>query len=54
METCEVVKLLINKAIVPAKPKRPGTPGYKQAKLHKALTYTKLKNQNNNTERLNI
>ncbi|MFA7398426.1 MAG: hypothetical protein WC046_08080 [Candidatus Bathyarchaeia archaeon] len=50
MEACEVVKLLINKAIILTEHKRPEKPRYKQVKLHKALTYTKLKDQNNNTQ----
>ena len=45
----EVVRLLINKVIVLTESKKLG-PGYKRVKLHKALTYTKLKKQNNNTQ----
>jgi hypothetical protein len=30
MEACEVVRLFVNKAIVPAEPKSRGNPGYGQ------------------------
>ena len=35
MEACEVVRLFVNKAIVPAEPKRRGTPGYGRVKALK-------------------
>jgi len=32
MDACEVVRLFVNKAIVPAEPKSRGNPGYGRAK----------------------
>lgn len=49
MEACEVVRLLVNKAIVPAKPKRPGNPGYGPVKALRTLVYARLKGLNNDT-----
>jgi hypothetical protein len=49
MEACEVVRLLVNKAIVPAEPKRPGNPGYGRLKALRVLVYARLKGLDNNT-----
>lgn len=49
MEACEVVRLFVNKAIVPAEPKRPGNPGYGPVKALRVLVYARLKGLNNDT-----
>ena len=49
MEACEIVRLLVNKAIVPAKPKRPGNPGYGPVKALRVLIYARLKGLDNDT-----
>jgi len=49
MEACEVVRLLVNKAIVPAEPKRRGTPGYGRVKALRVLIYARLKRLDNDT-----
>ena len=49
MEACEVVRLLINKAIVPAEPKRRGNPGYGRVKALRILVYARLKGLDNDT-----
>jgi hypothetical protein len=49
MEACEVVRLLINKAIVPAEPKRRGNPGYGRVKALRVLVYARLKGLDNDT-----
>jgi hypothetical protein len=49
MEACEVVRLFINKAIVPAEPKRRGTPGYGRVKALRVLVYARLKGLDNDT-----
>lgn len=49
MEACEVVRLLVNKAIVPAEPKRPGNPGYGRVKALRVLIYARLKRLDNDT-----
>ena len=49
MEACEVVRLFVNKAIVPAEPKRPGNPGYGRVKTLRVLIYARLKGLNNDT-----
>ena len=49
MEACEVVRLFINKAIVPAEPKRRGNPGYGRVKALRVLVYARLKGLNNDT-----
>src|SRR4030042_6115132 len=49
MEACEVVRLIINKAIVPAEPKRRGTPGYGRVKALRVLVYARLKGLDNDT-----
>jgi len=47
MEACEVVRLFVNKAIVPAEPKRRGNPGYGRFKALRVLVYDRLKGINN-------
>ena len=49
MEACEVVRLFVNKAIVPAEPKRPGNPGYGRVKALRVLVYARLKGLDNDT-----
>jgi hypothetical protein len=49
MEACEVVRLIVNKAIVPAEPKRRGNPGYGRLKALRVLVYSRLKGLENDT-----
>jgi transposase len=49
MEACEVVRLFVNKAIVPAEPKRRGNPGYGRIKALRVLVYARLKRLDNDT-----
>jgi hypothetical protein len=49
MEACEVVRLIVNKAIVPAEPKRRGNPGYGRVKALRVLVYARLKGLDNDT-----
>ena len=49
MEACEVVRLLVDKAIVPSEPKRRGNPGYGIVKALRILVYTRLKGLDNGT-----
>jgi hypothetical protein len=49
MEACEVVRLFVNKAIVPAEPKRRGNPGYGRVKALRVLVYARLKGLKNDT-----
>jgi len=49
MEACEVVRLFVNKAIVPPEPKRRGNPGYGRLKAIRVLVYSRLKGFENDT-----
>jgi hypothetical protein len=49
MEDCEVARLFVNKAIVPAEPKRRGNPGYGQVEALRVLVYARLKRLGNDT-----
>jgi transposase len=49
MEACEVVRLIVNKAVVPAEPKRRGNPGYGPLKAIRVLVYARLKGLENDT-----
>jgi transposase len=49
MEACEVVRLLVNKAIVPAELKRAGNPSYGRVKALRILVYARLKGLDNDT-----
>ena len=49
MEACELVRLIVNKTVVPAEPKRPGNPGYGQLKAVRTLVYARLKGLQNDT-----
>lgn len=49
MEACEVVRLFVNKAIVPAELKRRGNPGYGRVKALRVLVYARLKGLNNDS-----
>ena len=42
MEACKVVRLFINKAIVPAELKRRGNPGYSRVKTLRVLIYSTM------------
>ena len=49
MEACELVRLIVNKTIVPAQPKRRGNPGYGQLRAIRTLVYARLIGQINDT-----
>lgn len=49
METYEVVRLLVNKAIVPAEPKRAGNSRFERVKALRVLVYARLKRLENYT-----
>jgi transposase len=49
MEACELVRLIVNKTVVPAEPKRPGNPGYGRLKAIRVLVYSRLKGLQNDT-----
>lgn len=49
MEACEVVRLFVNKVIVPTEPKRPGNPGYGPVQSLRVLVYARLKGLENDT-----
>jgi transposase len=49
MEACELVRLIVNKAIVSKEPKRPGNPGYGQLAAIRILVYARLKGFQNDT-----
>ena len=49
MEACELVRLIVNKTVVPAEPKRPGNPGYGQLSAIRILVYARLKGLQNDT-----
>ena len=49
MEACELVRLIVNKALVPPQPKKAGNPGYGQLKALRVLVYSRLKGVNNDT-----
>jgi hypothetical protein len=49
MEVCEVVRLIVNKAIVPTEPKRRGNPGYGRVKALRVLVYARQKGLDNDT-----
>ena len=49
MEACEVVRLFVNKVVVPTEPKRRGNPGYGRVKALRVLVYSRLKGLENDT-----
>ena len=49
MEACEIVRLFVNKAIVPAEPRRHGNFGYGRLKALMVLVYSRIKGQENDT-----
>ncbi len=49
MEACEVVRLFVNKAVVPTEPKRRGNPGYGRLRALRVLVYARLKGLANDT-----
>jgi transposase len=49
MEACEVVRLFVNKAIVPAEPKRRGNTGYGRLRALRVVVYARLKGLENDT-----
>jgi len=49
MEACELIRLIVNKTIVPSEPKRAGNPGYGQLKAIRTLVYARIKGLQNDT-----
>ena len=49
MDACEVVRLFVNKVVVPAEPRRRGNPGYGRIKALRVLVYSRLKGLENDT-----
>jgi len=49
MEACEVVRLLVNKAIVSAESKRRGNPGYGKIKALRVLVYARMRRLESDT-----
>lgn len=49
MEACELVRLIVNKTVIPKEPKRRGNPGYGQLKAIRILVYARLKGLQNDT-----
>lgn len=49
MEACELVRLILNKVVIPAEPKRAGNPGYGIKTAIRILVYSKLKGLENDT-----
>jgi transposase len=49
MEACELVRLIVNKTVIQAEPKRAGNPGYGQLKAIRILVYARLKGLQNDT-----
>jgi len=49
MEACELIRLILNKIIVPAEPKRAGNPGYRRKAAIRVLVYSRLKGLENDT-----
>jgi len=49
MEAFEVVRLFVNKVVVPAEPKRRGNPGYGRLRALRVLVYAGLKGLANDT-----
>jgi hypothetical protein len=47
MEACELVRLVVNKTIVPAEPKRRGNPDYGQLRAIRVLVYARFKGLQN-------
>jgi hypothetical protein len=49
MEAFEIVRLFVDKAIVPVEPKRRGNPCYGQVKAIRVFVYARLKGLENDT-----
>ncbi|MCL4429414.1 MAG: transposase [Chloroflexi bacterium] len=49
MEACELIRLILNKVTVPAKPKKAGNPGYGIKTAIRVLVYSRLKGLENDT-----
>ena len=49
MDACDVVRLFVNKIVVPAEPRRRGNPGYGRLKVLRVLVYSRLKGLENDT-----
>lgn len=49
MDPCEVVRLLVNKVVVPPEPGRRGNPGYGRLKALRVLVYARLRGLENDT-----
>jgi len=49
MEACELVRLILNKIVIPKEPKRAGNPGYGIKTAVRVLVYSRLKGLENDT-----
>ena len=49
MEACELVRLILNKTVIPTEPKRAGNPGYGRKTAIRVLVYSRLKGLENDT-----
>ena len=49
MDACEVVRLFVNKMVVPLEPRRRGNPGYGRLKAMRVLVYARVKGLENDT-----
>jgi hypothetical protein len=49
MEACELVRLILNKIIIPTEPKRAGNPGYGRKAAIRVLVYSRLKGLENDS-----
>jgi IS5 family transposase len=48
-DACELVRLIVNKTVIPKEPKRRGNPGYGQLSAIRILVYARLKGLQNDT-----
>jgi len=49
MEACELIRLVLNKIVIPTEPKRAGNPGYGRKIAIRILVYSRLKGLENDT-----
>ena len=49
MDACEVVRVFVNKMVVPPEPRRRGNPGYGRLKALRVLVYARVKGLENDT-----
>ena len=47
MEACELIRLILNKIVIPKEPKRAGNPGYGLKTAVRVLVYSRLKGLEN-------